>query len=52
MYEERGGWLTPESGVRLRGMEGANGLFPMGVKRGVTVLEGGRVLARGTGSCT
>ena len=47
-----GGWLTPESGVRLGGTEGANRLFPMGVKRGVMVLEGGRVLARGTGSCT
>ena len=34
-----GGWLTPELGVRLGGMEGANGLFPMGVKRGMTVLE-------------
>ena len=32
------------------GMEGANGLSPM--EKGVTVLEGGRVLARGTGFCT
>ena len=30
-----GGWLTPELGVRLGGTEGANGLFPMGVKEGV-----------------
>ena len=29
-----GGWLTPESGVRLGGTEGANGLFPMGGKMG------------------
>ena len=28
-----GGWLTPKSGVRLEGMEGANRLFSMGVKR-------------------
>ena len=44
--------MTPESGVRLGGTEGANGLFPMGVKRGVMVLEGGRILARGTRFCT
>ena len=49
---KRGGGLTPKSEVRLGGMEGANGLFPMGGKRGVMVLEGGRVLARGTGCCT
>ena len=32
------------------GTEGANGLSPMG--KDVMVLEGGRVLARGTGFCT
>ena len=32
------------------GSEGVNGLSPMG--KGVTVLEGGRILARGTRFCT
>ena len=35
------GWLTPESEVRLGGMEGANGLFPMGGKRGHDGSRGG-----------
>ena len=39
--QREGGWLTPESGVRLGGTEGANGLFPMGVERGRDGWEAG-----------
>ena len=49
MYEEEviGTQVKSENG----GTEGANELSPMG-KGGVMVLEGGRVLARGTWFCT
>ena len=48
MYEE--GVIDTQVGSETGGMEGANGLSPMG--KGMMVLEGGRVLARGTRICT
>ena len=52
-YEERGGLVDTRVGSEAGGYGRCQWVVPYGSERGgVTVLEGGRVLARGTGSCT
>ena len=47
---QKGGVVNTQVGSKTGGMEGANGLSPMG--KGRDSSRGGRVLARGTECCT
>ena len=49
--QRRDGGLTPKSEVRLGVRKVPTGC-PLWEEKGVTVLEGGRILARGTRFCT
>ena len=50
-YEE-GGLVDTQVGSETGGYGRCQQVISYGRKGGVTVLEGGRVLARGTGCCT